>query len=242
MFYTQDYVSRISDFNKSGKISYEAILQILETAGSNHSNSVNDNVIKGSQNGTAWVLIDWAISILRRPEDKDELNISTWTPKKSGSVAIYRDFVVTDASGNDIIKAEAKSCLLNLETGKLVRISDELMSSYEPEEKTVFEREPSRLRAPSEYEKTQKITVRRSDIDFNGHVHNTRYIDYALEVIPQSVFDADDICYIRIIYSKPLKADSDVIAKYHKTESGHLIGIYSDETLCTMIELKQCND
>jgi len=48
MFYKGNYQPRISDYDRNGKLSYEAILQILESAGSRHSDSAGDSVIEGS--------------------------------------------------------------------------------------------------------------------------------------------------------------------------------------------------
>lgn len=85
MLYTEIYIPRLSDFNRNGKLSYEAILQILETVGSHHSDKVNDNVIKSSKHGIAWILVDWRVSVLRRTESTEELHITNWVRGKSGT-------------------------------------------------------------------------------------------------------------------------------------------------------------
>lgn len=238
MFYEEIYLPRVSDFNRNGRLSYEAILQILETAGSHHSDRANDNVIEGSQQGIAWILVDWRVSVLRRTGSAEELNITTWARGKSGAATVYRDFILTDKSGDEVIRAEAKFCLLDMNSGKLVRISDALLKSYVPDEKTVFEADAPRLRAPAAFICEKNLTIRRSDIDFNGHVHNTRYIDFALEVIPQDIFDADAFSNIHIVYSKPIKSGSTITVKYAVTKSGYFVGIYANDMLCTLIELK----
>ena len=73
MYYKEIYQPRISDYDRNGKLSYEAILQILETAGSHHSDTVGDSVIEGSQCGIAWILTEWRVQILRRTDSKEKL-------------------------------------------------------------------------------------------------------------------------------------------------------------------------
>lgn len=238
MFYKKDYKTRMSDFDRNGKLSYEAIIEIIETAGSNHSDSVNDNVIEGSRNGAAWILADWSISILNRVDNINKVTVTTWIRKTSSLATVFRNFIIADENGNEIVKAEGKSCLLDMRTGRLERISEELVAAYEPEEKCVFETALPRLRAPKEYTIETPLHIRRDDIDFNGHVHNTRYMSYAVEALPPQVYKADDLHSVRIIYSKPVKENTKVIAKYAPTEDGHFVGIYSDGVLCTLIELK----
>lgn len=237
MFYNEIYIPRVSDFNRNGRLSYEAILQILETSGSHHSDKAKDNVIKGSQHGIAWILVDWRVSVLRRTDSTEQLNITTWVRGKSGSATVYRDFVLTDHRGDEVVRAEAKFCLLDITTGKLTRISEDLMQSYEPENRAIFDDASVHLRAPTEYISEQTVPIRRSDIDFNGHVHNTRYMDYALEAIPQEIYEADAFSSIRIVYSKPIKENYIITVKYTTNPNAHIVAIYAAETLCTLIQL-----
>lgn len=238
MFYKEICKPRMADYNRSGKLSYEAILQILETAGSNHSDQVNDNVIVSSQNGIAWILTDWRIQFFHRPVNGDELHITTWVRGKTPASAVYRDFIVNDKDGRELLRAEAKFALFDLQTERLTRISKDLFMSYSPEEQNVFECSAPKLRTPSEFLTEKPLVLRRSDIDFNGHVHNTRYLDFALEGIPTEFYQNDDFCELRIVYRKPVKETDAVYVKYAVTEDGCIVGIYGNDTPCSLVELK----
>ena len=50
MFYTETYCPGVADFDRDGKLAYEAILRILENTASRHSDSSGDDVINGSFN------------------------------------------------------------------------------------------------------------------------------------------------------------------------------------------------
>lgn len=236
MFYKETYQPRVSDYDRDGKISYEAILQILETAGSHHSDRAGNNVIDGSQNGIAWILTDWRVQIIRRTDSKEELQIATWVRGKAPASTVFRDFILTDDNGNEVIRAEAKFALLDLAAGKLTRISEELFASYQPEDKSVFDTAAPRLRAPAEYDSEQTIILRKSDIDFNGHVHNTCYMDFALEALPPAIYEQNNICEFRIVYIKPIMEGSAVTVKRFGDEKTYLICVYSDDVFCTLCE------
>ena len=47
MFYKEKCKPRPSDYNRNGKLSYEAILQILENAAGNHSANMGDSIAEG---------------------------------------------------------------------------------------------------------------------------------------------------------------------------------------------------
>ena len=237
MVYTEEYMPRTADFSRDGLLSYEAMLQIMETAGSHHSDSVSDNIIDASRRGTAWILADWRVEIFRRTESTEKLSVSTWVRAKSRAAVIYRNFELRDGAGLVLARAEAKLCVVDMSTGRLSRISDELFVAYAPEDSSVFDSDAPKLRAPSESEGEREIALRRSDIDFNGHVHNTRYLDYALEALPGEVFGSLDIKKLRIAYTKPVTESQRVTSKYALTDDGTFVSIFADDALCTLIHI-----
>ena len=237
MFYKEICKPRPSDYNRNGRLSYEAILQILENAAGNHSANSGDSIADANKNGIAWILTEWRVQIIHRPENGESLNLTTWVRGKAPASAVYRDFLLTDENGTEVIRAEAKFALFDLATSRLTRISEELFGSYHPEEKTVFE-DSQRLRAPSEYTLETELQLRRSDIDFNGHVHNTRYVDLALEALPNEIFVNDDFSELHILYYKPVLEHSAVKAQYHADGLSHLVTIYADNVGCSLVELK----
>lgn len=237
MFYKEICKPRPSDYNRNGKLSYEAILQILENVAGNHSANSGDSIADANKNGIAWILTEWRVQIVHRPENGESLNITTWVRGKAPAIAVYRDFLLTDENGTEVIRAEAKFALFDLSTSKLTRISEELLGSYQPEDKTVFE-DSQRLRAPSEFTSETEVKLRRRDIDFNGHVHNTRYVDLAMEAIPKELYSDDRFTEFHIMYHKPVLEDSVVKAQYHFDGSSHLVTIYADNARCALVKLK----
>lgn len=237
MFYKEICKPRPSDYNRNGKLSYEAILQILENVAGNHSANSGDSIADANKNGIAWILTEWRVQIVHRPENGESLNITTWVRGKAPAIAVYRDFLLTDENGTEVIRAEAKFALFDLSTSKLTRISEELLRSYQPESKTVFE-DSQRLRVPSEFTSETELKLRRRDIDFNGHVHNTRYVDLAMETIPKELYSDDRFTEFHIMYHKPVLEDSVVKAQYHTDGLSHLVTIYADNARCALVELK----
>ena len=149
----------------------------------------------------------------------------------------YASIEGMDENGNEVIRAAAKFALFDLTTSRLTRISEELFGSYQPEDKTVFE-DAQRLRIPLEYTSETELKLRRSDIDFNGHVHNTRYVDLAMEALPNEIFASDDFTDIHILYAKPVVERAVVKAKYVFKDFAHLVAVYADDVYCALVEFK----
>ena len=88
-----------------------------------------------------WILLDWKVQVIRRPNYAEKILARTWS-KEGLKYYAYRDFEVVDEQGNIIVKAISRWVLVNIETGKMERITDEILSKYQPESnKCVFEDE-----------------------------------------------------------------------------------------------------
>ncbi len=239
MYHSETYSPRLSDLDEKGMVSYEAMLQLLETAGGHHSDLAGDTVVSGSRRGIAWILTNWRLHLLRRIDGMEKLGITTWVRGKAGVPSVYRDFILTDKNGSEVMRAEAKFCLLDTNTGKLIRIGEELLGAYSPEDRRAFDDAVPRLHTPSSYTTEKSIPLRRSDVDFNAHVHNTRHIVLALEVLPLEVYAEADYSEIQIAYIRPITKADEVTARYARTDAGHFVGIYSNDILCAMVEFKR---
>lgn len=237
MIHQEVYEPRISDYDQNGLLSLEAILEICENAGNHHSMRANDNVIENSRKGIAWILAEWNVRIKQRPNNGDILTISTWIRNEALSSRVHRDIVILDKDGRESILARATFVLFDLQTQRPVCISPDIIKAYQPESVASLDFNAARLREPQSYETEQHVQLRRTDIDFNGHVHNARYISLALEALPMNIYESDKFSSFRILYRSPLATMSPVTIRSHTTEDGLIIGFYTqDNVLTTLIE------
>ena len=235
MYFTEAYEPRLSDYNAAGNLSIEAILQILENAGTRHTMMVYDKV---ADSGVAWVLVDWRVEIGRRPKQFQKLHIKTWVHGRAPASTAYRDFIVMDDKERELLRAQAKFALVDIKAKRMTRISAELFGSYGPENDTAFDSDAPRLQEPEAFDTTQPVLLRRSDIDYNGHVHNTRYVDFALDALPEDDFKADGFTRLHVVYRSAVQPSSEVEIKRAATDGGYAFCLYADGKLCTMIELQ----
>ena len=75
-------------------------------------------------------------------------------------------------------------------------------------------------------------------MDFNAHLHNTRYITLALEGLKNADSRGYDFSEFRIAYVKPVQEGNTVQIKTLATDTGYLIEICSQHIACSIVELK----
>ena len=237
MFVELKYTPTLEDLNGNGKYELYSLFKMLENAGSQHSDKANDNVIQSTNNGKAWVLTDWFAELDSYPKEKDNVKIITWSEPKNQVFIVGRDYEIYS---NDKIcgKATSRWVILDVNTGRPLKIEDSLISQYEPEDKYVFsEIKLPRIAIPEAYSAQKEIQLRRTDIDYNGHVHNLNYINFAMEVLPEDVYKNREFKHIHITYRLAVLPEEKITAKYAFVEGKHLVNIFNGkDELTTQIE------
>ena len=230
MIVEQDYRIKLSEIGKENKITNKAILGDLEDIGGIHSNIAGYGILDIPQTKLSWVLLDWKLKIIRRPKYSEKIKIKTWS-KNAIKFYTYRDFEVYDENGQVIAIATSKWVLLDIDKGKIVKISDEVLNKYEPElEKSVFDiSEIEKLQEPENYISEVEYTVKKSDIDVNNHMHNLNYLELANEALPEEIYNKQELNNVRINYRKEIKLGETVKCKYSFENNTHIIVIKSKD-------------
>ena len=141
MFCTDTYEPRVTDYNRTGRLNFEAMLQIIENTANHHTIAAHDKLVNGN---IAWVLADWRVAIKERPTEGQKLHVRTWVRGRARAAAMPRDFLVTGDDGQEFFRANARFALVDLKTRRLERITEELLEAYGPENEMAFASEAPR--------------------------------------------------------------------------------------------------
>jgi acyl-ACP thioesterase len=200
MIFKHNFEIGLENINKKKEVTNKSLLQYLENSSSRHSDSIKDGITDIIDNGVTWVLLEWKMEVINRPKYGDVLEIHTWI-RNSTKLYTYRDFEIY-VNGEKKVIASAKWLVIDINTLRPLRITDELLSKYEPElDKRVFEElEFEKVIEQEKYEKEIEYPIRKSDIDINDHVHNLNYLDMVYEIL-----DIEELNNVRIVYKKEIK-------------------------------------
>ena len=229
MILKEKFKIQSKDTGKNNLIKNRGILEILENIGTHHSDIAGYGINDMERTGISWVLLDWKIQVFKRPKYGQILDVSTWgrTIKgKTKKTYTYRDFEIYDEQKNLCVIGTSKWAIIDIKTGKLLKLEDEIMDKYEIEEKDVFNiGELDRLKAPDNFSNEITYKVSRRDIDFNGHMHNLYYLDLAYEVLPEEIYEQRPYDNFRINYKREVKYGDIIKIKYTFEGDKHIITI-----------------
>lgn len=230
MFYEEKMRASVEDFGKDAKLTERSILKFLENIGAYHSDRVGYGALDIPKTGISWILLEWKVEILRYPTYGEYFHVKTWSRGVSTPFTTYRDYEIYAENGEKLVIASAKWTAVNVLEKKIEKLTGEMLDRYETEEAHVFEeKEILRQKEPPSYEAEMTFRARRHEIDLNGHVHNLCYLDFALDILPEEVYETRDFRDIRVTYRKEIKADEEITCKYHGEDGAHIVGIYGGD-------------
>jgi medium-chain acyl-[acyl-carrier-protein] hydrolase len=238
MIYKEKFKLGLKDIGKENKIKNKSILEILENIGAYHSDTVGYGVNEIPETNVSWILLDWNLKVINRPTYGQTLEIHTWG-RGMNRFFTFRDYEIYDENNKLCAIATSKWTLIDVRTGKLARLTEDMINKYNPEEKSVFLEEMDKIKIPKEFTSKIEYTVIRKDIDINKHMHNLYYLDLAYEALPEDVYEQRVFDNIRITYKKEIKLGDTVICYYTKKEDSHIIVIKNKDSdiLHAVIEL-----
>lgn len=236
MFFEHEVKPLSDTWGINGKITVNAILNLLDDIAMQHAEMTGDDVLERSKNAVNWIMTGWDIRIASLPKNNAKFNIKTWVNSNISISSSIREFLLTDATDEAYVKAQAYISIFDLNKNRPVRITDADLARYQPEPDTTIEDPVKKIAAPKSFLAEKVLTVRRNDIDFNGHVHNTTYLAFAMEVLPEALYKEQSFQAIRINFKKPLLLDDVATIKLSQTEQGYVVSIYHEEQLSCLVE------
>ncbi len=241
MIFEYDFRMGIKDIGKGNFIKNKSILEMLENIGSYHSDFAGYGAADIEKTRVVWILMGWKLNVINRPKYGQTIHVKTWG-RDMLKAFTYRDFEVFDDSGNLCAIATSKWVLMNVDTGKITRITDDIADKYKIEDRSIFpNREIEKILLPyeEEYTAAKEYVVTRRDIDINGHMHNLYYLDLAYEVLPEDVYKNRPYNNIQIQYKKEIKYNEKVICKYAFLNKRNVVTIYGEDekTVHAVIEI-----
>ena len=242
MIYKEKAETRIDDFDADGYMLLPSVLKVLENAADHHSASVTDESVEGSMRGVAWILAEWRVEVIKLPSYRDTLVIETWISEESAAAHSNREFLLLDDRGNVLIKAAAKLTLFDLKENRIIKTDRAILERYRPEGSSVFSEKAHRLIPAESFSSETVFPLRRSDIDYNGHVHNTSYLNFVFDILPENAVQSFDIAKVRIAYKRPIKLGDNTIIKFHKDGGVWNVCVFGNDVLCAIIELTERED
>ena len=180
-----------------GRMKLSMVLYLAQEIAGNHCQLLNADYDTLKKHRLFWAISRHKVQITRLPRSGETIRVETW-PMPTSRVAYPRSVVAYDAQGSEVFRAISLWCLMDTNTRSMVlpgKSGVMVEGTLRGNELAV----PGSLTIKG-LENTCRRTVLFSDLDRNGHMNNTRYLEWIGDLLP-SAFHKDHtpreftVCY-----------------------------------------------
>ena len=228
MVFTQEHYIGYSSVGPTLALKNSELLRIFEDVATRHGTAVNDGLWDTTDR---WVLLAYQVCVHQRPKLGQTLTVRSWNRDMKG-VTSCREFELYGEDGVLLVTAISNWVRIDGQSGKLQRLSQELFDRYgsEPERGNFPSPWIAKLRdAEGAVTAERQMTVERYFIDSNDHLNNVHYMDLALCVLPQAVYDRGESDRFTIYYRKAVRCGEEVACRYREDETGATVSVCGAE-------------
>jgi acyl-ACP thioesterase len=206
-----EFVVHYHEVNPKEQATPLTLLYYLEDAAIAHSESVGYGLSQVKVEGLAWLLNRWHLQMDRYPILGEKVTIETW-PSSFERFYGRREFLIRNISQEIIGRATSLWIFYNITTKRPSRIRSEFGEIYGLDSlRAIDDPFDSLLAIGAETgESEQRFSVRRSDIDTNGHVNNANYLQWILEGVPEEIYQNHQLASLEIQYKKETAYGSNI--------------------------------
>ena len=197
---TREFILRNYETDFEQKLKPSALLGYFQETAGDHSEEMGLGFAELANRGYFWVLSKIYVELDRLPHYRDKISVSTWphTPNK----AIYeRSFTVCDSSGDQLLSAFSRWCILDAKNGRIVPCSKIVQPEIDFIESKAADFEGWKIDAIAEKSAPAfSIQVANSEYDLNNHVNNIKYADYLFNCFSVAELKARKVKAFQIHY------------------------------------------
>jgi acyl-ACP thioesterase len=217
--FRREYVVETYNTSYFQTIKVSDLFKYLQEVASQHSEIMKIGFDDLKDNKGAWVLTKQLLEVKRLPNALEKFTIHTWS-RELNKIVANRNFIVMDKQNNIIIRATSDWVVLNLEKRRIIPLSKLNLDSIQSYDYDLFSEPLTKINIISANlinEFTKK--VRFSDIDINGHMNNTCYVDMVLDSMAEYFDQRHSLQLINTNFLQEVKFLEDIAIKTYQVET-----------------------
>lgn len=211
--YTYSKKILFSDIDYNSKMSMYALLNAMQDCVNINSESIGRGIDYMMEHKRTWFAISWNIHIKRLPKMFEDVVVKTWPYDFKASMG-FRNIIVEDSKGEAVICADSIWALMDMEEGRPVKVTEEDAKGYDLEPRWDMPPMERKIKLPKELNLIDEVVVRKSNVDYNGHMSNGEYIKLATDYLP----DKFDTSLLKVEYKNQARLGERLLVKHFSEE------------------------
>ncbi|MDR0622983.1 MAG: acyl-ACP thioesterase [Treponema sp.] len=192
------------DIDRSDRLTLAAAFDYFQEAAINHAEILGVGRESMAQTGQGWILSRMSVLMERRPKFQETVAVRSW-PRGWEKLFALRDYDIRDESDTPIVRA--RSCWLIIDVEKRRPLRPQAVMNTLPLNEGIdaLPSGAAGLEVRNNLVKTGERKAAYSDIDYNGHVNNARYIQWIQDAVQPGLLENAEKMRLDINYLNEIK-------------------------------------
>ena len=214
-FYQQNFTITDNCVDCFGRLKPSMILYYVQEVAGRHFDVISMDYDALAEKGMIWVIIRQKVQITRIPRRGETIRVETW-PMPTTRVAYPRSVVAYDEGGNEVFRSISIWVLMDIHSRSMVlpgKSGISVAGTLRGNELAA----PNALPAKNLLNHRNR-TVSFTDLDRNGHMNNTRYLDWIDDLIPSAFHQEHDLKELTVCYMSEAREGQDITLSWDITD------------------------
>ena len=215
--YQQEFTVNDSAVDRYGHLKPSMILYYVQEVAGQHFDMISMDYDALASRGMIWAIIRQRVQITRIPTRGQRIRLETW-PMPTTRVAYPRSVVAYDEAGNELFRSISIWVLMDLNTRNMIlpgKSGIAVTGTLRGNELAVPNALPSRL-----LRSRRTRTVCFTDLDRNGHMNNTRYLDWIDDLLPSQFHEGHSFREFTVCYLSETREGQELELRWDFLEEG----------------------
>jgi len=207
--YTEEFRVRGNETDRTGKLSLQALTNLLQESAGNHAAQLGFSVQALQAGGNSWLLYRIQLSIMQWPYYGDIIRIETWPSGIRGLYA-FREFDIF-FKDKKVGSASTAWLVFNLNKRRLIKIPAEFDKKIPSSDKGPLidlKRNFSKMNGTAN-ELTVKVGY--PHLDLNNHTNNVYYYLWMMMATPEKIHKERELTFMDAIFKNETGLDDDIL-------------------------------
>ncbi len=217
--YQQDFLITDLYVDRYGRLAPSRLLYLLQDAAGEHFSRLSMDYAALAQRGMFWAVTRHKVQITRLPLRGETVRIETW-PMPTTRVAYPRSMVAYDAQGNELFRSISIWVLMDLNSRNMIlpgKSGISVPGTLRGLELTNPTGLPSKLLSSA---RGRRVCF--TDLDRNGHMNNTKYLDWIADLLPSPFHARHTVKEFTVCYLSEAREGEDLELRWDFLEEGCL--------------------
>ena len=223
--YKKEFIISNNDVDYRFNLKPANLYRIFQDIALKATEEVGSDSISLAKRGIDWVITRMDVEIKRLPRCNEKITVCTY-PGKDLAMLYPRFFYILDEKNEPIVRASSIWALIDAKTRKVI-VDKDTIKKLPPETSEHELALPGKIAASENKALVETRTIHYSDLDFNCHMNNVRYVELLMDVHDFEFYKTHRPSFISLNYMKEIR-EKDKVSVYSDSNNPETFEVQVD--------------